>query len=133
MSGEFPTLDARHGRLDPPWVGSGQANATEAGAAPPEDQGRPTNQTVAWRHATRQLEAIAPPLAVLVARAEALQGKLDRGELDGIPSELVALRASAERLAAQVQEARDVLVAYLAPPSSSHRKHAAVRSARSPA
>lgn len=133
MGGERPTLDVRRGRLDASRVRSGRANATEAGAAPPEDQGTPTNQTAAWRHAKLQLEAIGPPLAGLVARAEALQAKLDRGELDGIPSEFVALQASAKRLAAQVQEARDALVAQLARPSSSRRKRAAVRSARPPA
>lgn len=133
MSGEFPTLDARRGRLDASCVRPYRASGTESGAVPSEDQGTPMSQTASWRRAKRQLEAIAPPLAELVARAEALQGKLDRGELDGIASELVALQASAERLAAQVQDARDVLVAQLATPSSSRRKRAAVRSARSPA
>src|SRR5215210_5810891 len=118
MGGDRPTLDVRRGRLDASCVRSGRANETEAVGVPPEDQGAPTSQTSAWHRAKRQLEAIAPQLAGLVARAEALQGKLDRGELDSVPSELVALQAAAKRLAAQVHEARDVLVAHLATPSS---------------
>src|SRR3712207_2578697 len=57
-------------------------------------------------HTPKTLEDLVQPLTTLLARLEVLQAQVRSGELDDLTRQLVAVRTSAECLAARTDELR---------------------------